>query len=289
MSLTPCRLACIQCAYPGSISSSLELHDRLIREAAGDGASLIVLQELFYQPYVGVRVEEAHFADATTLEGSVITHMKELSKELKVWLVVPFFEQAGPGIYYNSAVVLNDHAEIVLHYRKNHIPEDPGFHEKYYFSPGDLGYPVVETPWGILGVLICWDQWYPEAARVLALKGAQLIVYPTAIGTLSTESADEAHEFHDAWQTIQRSHAISNGVFVAAVNRVGAESGTTFWGRSFVTGPFGYILNEAGKDEEILHTTLDLSQVESVRHTWPFFRDRRIDTYGPLLKRWAKE
>ncbi|RCL67264.1 MAG: acyltransferase [Rhodothermaeota bacterium MED-G64] len=288
MSMTSCSLACIQCAYPGSITSSVEHHIRLIRAAANEGAQVIVLQELFQQPYVGARVDETHFSDASAVDGALIQQMSALSKELAIWLVVPFFEQAGPGVYYNAAVVLDDQGERVLHYRKNHIPEDPGFHEKYYFAPGDLGYPVVDTPWGKLGVLICWDQWFPEAARVLALQGAQLVVYPTAIGSLETESKTEMAAFHDAWQTIQRSHAIANGVFVAAVNRVGVESGTTFWGHSFVAGPFGEILAEAGEKEEILHATLDLSEVETVRKTWPFFRDRRIDTYAPLLKRWTQ-
>lgn len=288
MSMTPCKLACIQCAYAGSIASSVKHHARLIREAAGEGAQFIVLQELFSQPYVGARVDEAHFSDASAVDGSLIQQMSALCKELAIWLVVPFFEQAGPGIYYNAAVILNDRGEVVLHYRKNHIPEDPGFHEKYYFAPGDLGYPVVDTPWGKVGVLICWDQWFPEAARMLALQGAQLIVYPTAIGTLKEESEAEMAAFHDAWQTIQRSHAIANGVFVASVNRVGIESDTSFWGHSFVAGPFGEILAEAGENEETLHATLDLSEVESVRKSWPFFRDRRMDTYDPLLKRWAQ-
>ncbi|MDR9447003.1 MAG: carbon-nitrogen hydrolase [Balneolaceae bacterium] len=284
---SPCRLACIQCAYPGSMALSLDHHAQLIRDAARDGAQVIILQELFAQPYVGARIDEAHFAEASAVDGSLIQQMSALSKELSVWLVVPFFEQAGPGVYYNAAVVLNDQGERVLHYRKNHVPEDPGFHEKYYFAPGDLGYPVVDTPWGKLGVLICWDQWFPEAARLLALQGAQYIVYPTAIGTLKTESEAEGKKFHDAWKTIQRSHAIANGVFVAAVNRVGVESGTTFWGRSFVAGPLGEIVAEAGKEEEILHTTMDVSEVESVRRSWPFFRDRRIDTYEPLRTRWV--
>ena len=288
MSLTPCRLACIQTAYAGSIASTVEHHVRLIRQAAGKGAQLIVLQELFSQPYVGARVDEVHFSDASSVDGSLIQQMSALSKELSVWLVVPFFEQAGPGVYYNAAVVLDDQGEVALHYRKNHIPEDPGFHEKYYFAPGDLGYPVVDTPWGRLGVLICWDQWFPEAARLLALQGAQIIVYPTAIGALESESEAEKVAFHDAWQTIQRSHAIANGVFIAAVNRVGVESGTSFWGRSFVSSPFGEIMAESGESEDVLHATLHLSDVETVRKAWPFFRDRRIDTYGPLHKRWGQ-
>ena len=184
-------------------------------------------------------------------------------------------------------VVIDVDGQVLGNYRKTHIPDDPGFYEKYYFTPGDeeTGFKVFDTKFGKIGTLICWDQWYPEAARITALKGADILFYPTAIGTLPTEGKKEKKEYQDAWETIQRSHAIANGCFVASVNRVGKESGSKFWGGSFVAGPFGQVLNKAGSKEEILVTEIDLSEIEQQRKTWPFFRDRRIELYKPILKR----
>lgn len=259
----------------------------LIRDAAEQGAQIICLQELFNTQYFCVEYKEEYFDWAQPLDGELVQSLSELAKELKVVIVAPFFEKRAKGIYHNSLVVIDADGTILGNYRKMHIPDDPGFYEKYYFTPGDedSGFQVFETRFGKIGTLICWDQWFPEAARITALKGADILFYPTAIGTLATEGKKELKKYADAWETIQRSHAIANGCFVASVNRVGKESGSKFWGHSFVAGPFGEILAKAGSKEEIVVTEVDLRQVELQRQEWPFFRDRRIDVYQPILKR----
>lgn len=263
----------------------------LIREAAIQGAQIICLQELFNTLYFCVDYNEEYFEWAEPLNGELVQSLQELAKELEVVIIAPFFERRAKGVYHNSLVVIDADGRVLGNYRKTHIPDDPGFYEKYYFTPGDehTGFKVFDTRYGKVGTLICWDQWYPEAARITALKGADIIFYPTAIGTLATEGRKEQIEYRDAWETIQRSHAIANGCFVASVNRVGKESGSRFWGGSFVAGPFGQVLDKAGKKEEILVTEIDLALIEKQRQAWPFFRDRRIDLYKPILKRMDDE
>jgi N-carbamoylputrescine amidase len=283
------RLALLQYASGKNADETLAYAEGLIRKAAGKGASIICLQELFHADYFCREVNSERFREAIRIPGPFTDHFSSLASELNAVLVLPFFEEEAPGIYFNSAAVIDSDGSLAGIYRKMHIPEDPGFHEKFYFTPGDKGYQVFETSVGRIGVLICWDQWFPEAARITSMMDADLLLYPTAIGTLAHESPSEKEEFYDAWKTIQRSHAIANGLFVAAVNRVGTEGGTTFWGRSFVSGPMGQILAEAGEEEEILIADLDFSNIKSQRQIWPFFRDRRIDSYGPITKRWIKE
>lgn len=259
----------------------------LIREAAEKGAQIVCLQELFNTLYFCVEYDEKYFDWAEPLKGDLVSSLQELCKELEIVLIAPFFEKRAKGVYHNSLVVIDSDGTLVGNYRKTHIPDDPGFYEKYYFTPGDQesGFKVFDTKFGKIGTLICWDQWYPEAARITALKGADMLFYPTAIGTLATEGKKEQNIYQEAWKTIQRSHAIANGCFVASVNRVGKESGSTFWGGSFIAGPFGEIIAEAGKKEEIVIAEIDLNEIEKQRQTWPFFRDRRIDLYDTILKR----
>ncbi|MEX0721450.1 MAG: carbon-nitrogen hydrolase [Balneolaceae bacterium] len=259
----------------------------LIREAADKGAQVICLQELFNTTYFCMDHSEKNFDLAEPIDGELADSLKGLASELEVVIIAPFFEKRAKGIYHNSLIVIDADGSLLGSYRKIHIPDDPGFFEKYYFTPGDeeTGFKVFDTRFGEIGTLICWDQWYPEAARITALKGADILFYPTAIGTLHSEGRKEKREFQDAWETIQRSHAIANGCFVASVNRVGKESGTKFWGGSFVAGPFGQILAKAGNKEEVLLVDVDLNTIEKQRKAWPFFRDRRIDMYRSILKR----
>lgn len=259
----------------------------LIRDAAEKGAQIICLQELFNTPYFCVDYNEEYFDWAEPMDGSLVESLSELAKELNIVLVAPFFEKRAKGVYHNSLVVIDADGSVLGNYRKMHIPDDPGFYEKYYFTPGDeeTGFKVFDTKFGKIGTLICWDQWYPEAARITALKGAEILFYPTAIGTLAVEGKKEQKVYQDAWETIQRSHAIANGCFVASVNRVGKESGSKFWGGSFVAGPFGQVLKQAGNKEEILVTEIDFNAIEKQRRAWPFFRDRRIELYKPILRR----
>lgn len=277
------QLHCIE-----SIEENISQTVDRIKEASNRGAKIIVLQELFNTTYFCQTVDDAFFDWAQPIPGPITNELSELAKKLEVVIVAPFFERRTAGIYHNSLVVIDADGTLMGKYRKKHIPDDPGFHEKYYFAPGDE-YQVFDTKFAKIGPLICWDQWYPEAARIAALKGAEILVYPTAIGTLPDEDEHTAKEFQDAWQVMQRSHAIANGCFVAAVNRVGKEDKITFWGQSFVSGPFGQVLAQAGDEEEILITEIDLSRIEKQRQTWPFFRDRRIDTYEPILKRFVDE
>jgi N-carbamoylputrescine amidase len=262
-----------------------------IREAARRGARLICLQELFRSQYF-CREENAElFNLAEEIPGPTSEALGKIAKELGVAIVGSLFERRAAGVYHNTAVVLDSDGTLLGKYRKMHIPDDPLYYEKYYFTPGDLGFLNFDTASGRIGVLICWDQWYPEAARLAALGGANILFYPTAIGWHPSEKAEHGAAQLDAWRTIQRGHAIANGVYVAAVNRVGyegtKESGLEFWGNSFVADPFGQVVAQASSDkEEILVVECDPGRVEDTRRNWPFLRDRRIDAYQPILNRW---
>ena len=267
-----------------------------IREAAGRGAGLIVLPELHNTLYFCDRQDPARFDLAEPIPGPSTGYFGELARELEVVLVLSLFEKRGAGLYHNTAVVLERDGSIAGRYRKMHIPDDPGYNEKFYFTPGDLGFTPIRTSVGVLGVLICWDQWYPEAARIMALRGADVLIYPTAIGWDPAEPRDEQVRQRDAWITVQRAHAIANHLPVISVNRTGLEPGSApdragaqFWGSSFVAGCQGEMLAQAPESEEaVLTVTLDLTRTETVRRMWPFLRDRRIDAYGDLLKRFGE-
>lgn len=285
------KLGLIQLSAVQNPEENISKHFEAIRQAAEEGANIICLQELFTTLYFCNKHDESNFDLAVPIDGELVAQLCELAKELHIVLIAPFFEKRTQGVYYNSLVVINTDGSVLGNYRKMHIPEDPGFHEKYYFTPGDedSGFPIFKTEFGTIGSLICWDQWYPEAARIMALKGAEIIFYPTAIGILKSESRKQKKTFKDAWVTIQRSHAIANGCFVVAVNRVGKESGTKFWGNSMVVGPFGQIIDEAGEKEEIVISEINLADIEPQRREWPFFRDRRIELYDGVLKRFIDE
>jgi N-carbamoylputrescine amidase len=276
----------VQTKVAESKAATIEKTAERVREAARRGATLVCLQELFASEYFCQSEDAAHFALAESIPGPTTQAMAKVAKEAGVSIVVPLFERRAAGVYHNSLVVVGPNGDILGQYRKMHIPDDPLFYEKFYFTPGDLGFVAVPTPGTMVGPLICWDQWYPEAARLTALRGAEILVYPTAIGWHPSEKAKYGASQLSAWQTIQRAHAIANGVFVVAVNRVGHEGpkdgGLDFWGHSFVADPFGVVLAEAGEDEDVLVVECDLGRVEEVRQNWPFLRDRRIDAYGGI-------
>jgi N-carbamoylputrescine amidase len=274
-------------------AANLEKAYARVLEAKRQGAELVCLQELFASPYFCQTEDAALFDLAEPIPGPTTQRMAEAARAAQVTLVVPLFERRARGLYHNSLVVLGPDGSLLGTYRKMHIPDDPLFYEKYYFAPGDLGFCAFETPKAKVGPLICWDQWYPEAARLTALRGAEILVYPTAIGWHPQEKAEFGAAQLSAWQTIQRSHAIANGVFVIAVNRVGHEGPTSggieFWGHSFVADPFGVVLAEASEQEQILVVECDLSRMETVRRNWPFLRDRRIDAYGDMTRRFIDQ
>jgi N-carbamoylputrescine amidase len=267
---------------------NLEKALAMTERAAAQGAQVVCLQELFRTPYLCQREDAQLFDLAEPIPGPSTQAMSKLAAARKIGIIVPVFERRAAGVYHNSAVVIDADGQIAGCYRKMHIPDDPGYYEKFYFAPGDLGFLSHRTSHGTLGVLICWDQWFPEAARLTAMAGAQILFYPTAIGWYRDERPSAREKQRDAWETIQRSHAIANGVYVAAVNRVGTEDEIEFWGNSFVAGPLGEVLARAGSDEDILLAECKLEKVERVRRLWPFLRDRRIDAYGDLLERWRK-
>jgi N-carbamoylputrescine amidase len=278
------KLALLQHAYQGTPESTLDFLENQIKVAVSQGAEVIGLQELCYLPYLCRTMDPKHFSWAQRVPGPLQERFSKLAKNFGVVLMLPFFEERMPGLYHNSCMVFDADGSLLGVYRKNHIPNDPGFYEKYYFTPGDTGYPVFQTRYGKIAVLICWDQWFPEASRIVSLLDAQLIFYPTAIGILQGEEGQEK-KFKDAWRTVQRAAAISNGVFVACVNRVGVEGELDFWGHSFVCDPLGEILvEESERKEKILRVDLDFKKIEETRQVWPFLRDRRIDTYGTLSK-----
>lgn len=291
--MTILKAALIQQSCGNDRSANLEKTCGMIRQAAASGAKLVVLQELHTGPYF-CQIEDPQLFDlAEAIPGPSTDTLGALARELGVVIVASLFERRAPGLYHNTAVVLEKDGTIAGSYRKMHIPDDPGFYEKFYFTPGDLGFTPIDTSLGKLGVLVCWDQWYPEAARLMALAGADLLIYPTAIGWDPHDTPEEQERQRQAWITIQRGHAIANGLPLLAVNRVGfetapgqQESGILFWGSSFAAGPQGEFLAEGSRDrEEILQVDLDLARSERVRRIWPFLRDRRIDGYGDLTKR----
>lgn len=257
-----------------------------IADLAKAGAELIVLQELHNGLYF-CQVEDVNNFDlAETIPGPSTAFFGELAKEYGVVIVTSLFERRAPGLYHNTAVVLEKDGDIAGIYRKMHIPDDPGYYEKFYFTPGDLGFKPIETSLGKLGVLVCWDQWYPEAARLMALQGAELLIYPTAIGYDPHDTKEEQERQRMAWQTVQRGHAVANGLPVITVNRVGEEDGVPFWGTSFVAGPQGELLYEASTtEEESVIVEVDMQRSEQVRRWWPFLRDRRIEEYKDITKR----
>ena len=261
-----------------------------IRTAATQGAQVICLQELFRSRYFCQKEDVASFDLAEPIPGPSTGRLGQIARELQVVIIASLFEKRASGIYHNSAVVIGTRGDLLGKYRKMHIPHDPHYYEKFYFTPGDLGFQTYSTPYGVLGVLVCWDQWFPEAARLTALKGAQLILYPTAIGWLEGECEEESQAQHSAWETVQRGHAVANGVFLAAVNRVGREGQLTFWGQSFVCDPFGRVLARASaQQEECLVVECDFAQIGETRRNWPFLRDRRIEAYEGLRARFLDE
>ena len=282
------RLGLVQSRCSPDPEENLQRAMEGVREAAARGAHVVCLQELFQYPYFCQREDPAFFDWAEPIPGPTSRRLSALVRELGVVLIAPLFERRAPGVYHNTALILDVRGRLSGLYRKMHIPDDPSYYEKFYFTPGDVGFQTHATPRGSIGVLICWDQWFPEAARATALGGARILLYPSAIGWFRQDSARERHEQRDAWETIQRSHAIANGVFVAAVNRVGEEDAIRFWGRSFVCDPWGRVLARASEDgEEVLVVECPLPEVEAIRRTWPFLRDRRIESYDGLLLRWG--
>ena len=267
----------------GNVAKSIEK----IREAAGLGAQVICLQELFSTTYFCWEENYDNFKLADAIPGPVTDRFRELARELDVVIIASLFEKRAEGVYHNTVAVIDADGTLAGTYRKHHIPDDPGFYEKFYFTPGDGGYKVFDTKYGRIGTLICWDQWYPEAARITSLMGAQVIFYPTAIGWASAQPVALNQQQYQAWQTIQRAHAVANGVFVVSVNRTGTEGDLKFWGGSFIAAPFGEILYQASHDLEDVHVhELDLDKIGETRIHWPFLRDRRIDSYAPILNRY---
>jgi N-carbamoylputrescine amidase len=291
------KVALIQMACAADPEENLHVAISRVQEAAGAGAAVICLPELFRSQYFCQREEAAAFDLAEPVPGPTTAALGKVAEKAGVVVIAPLFERRAAGLYHNSAAILDSSGEIVGLYRKMHIPDDPAYYEKFYFAPGDRGFPAFATKVGRLGVLICWDQWYPEAARLVALEGASVIFYPTAIGWHPEEKEQFGRAQRDAWRTVQRAHAIANGVYVAAINRVGHEKlagapgqGIEFWGSSFLSDPFGVVLAEAAVDrEEILFGEIDLDRIEEVRRNWPFLRDRRIDAYAGLDQRFLDQ
>ncbi|MBI3681044.1 MAG: carbon-nitrogen hydrolase [Acidobacteria bacterium] len=285
------RVGLVQMSCSNVPERNLSKAEAAIREAAARSAQVICLQELFRSQYFCREENPASFELAEPVPGPTTRRLAAVAGELGVVIVASLFEKRAAGVYHNTAAVLGANGEFHGIYRKMHIPDDPLYYEKFYFTPGDLGFLNFDTKHGRIGVQVCWDQWYPEGARATSMLGASVLFYPTAIGWHPHEKAQHGEAQRDAWRTIQRAHAIANGVYVAAVNRVGyegtADSGLEFWGSSFVADPFGRVIAEADvATEEILIAEIDPARCEQVRRNWPFFRDRRIDAYGPLLQRW---
>jgi len=280
------NLGLIQTHANGDKADNLRRTVRRVRDAAKLGANIVCLQELFLTPYFCKREDAALFDLAEPVPGDTTKQLGDLARELGVVIIASLFEKRAPGLYHNTAAILDADGAFLGKYRKMHIPEDPGFNEKFYFTPGDLGYRVWKTKFANIGVLVCWDQWYPEAARMTAMQGAEILLYPTAIGWLKSEKAELGRAQHCAWETVQRGHAVANGCYVAAVNRVGTEEQTEFWGQSFVANPYGEIVAKgSATDEEVMIVPCDLKAVEDFRRIWPFFRDRRIETYDGITRR----
>ena len=287
------KVGIIQQANSSDINNNINKLQDKIRALAKEGAELIVMQELHNGLYFCQTEDPDIFEQAETIPGPSTNLFSNLAKELKVVIVLSLFEKRAAGLYHNTAVVLERDGSIAGIYRKMHIPDDPAYYEKFYFTPGDLGFQPIDTSVGRIGVLVCWDQWYPEAARLMAMAGAEVLIYPTAIGWESTDEVDERKRQLDAWITIQRAHGIANGIPVIAVNRTGYEAdpsgvtnGINFWGNSFICGPQGEFLLHAEEGEETHIVEINKDRTENVRRWWPFFRDRRIDGYDELTKRW---
>lgn len=287
------KIGIIQQHNTNNKADNIEKLSRAIEQLACQGAELIVLQELHNTLYFCQTEDVDLFDLAETIPGPSTQLFGELAKKYGVVIVASLFERRAPGLYHNTAVVVERDGSIAGKYRKMHIPDDPAYYEKFYFTPGDIGFRPIDTSVGRLGVMVCWDQWYPEAARLMTLAGAELLIYPTAIGYAATDTQDEQQRQRMAWQTVQRSHAVANGLPVVAVNRVGFEpdpsgqtDGISFWGTSFVAGPQGELLYEASSTEEACATVdIDMKRSEQVRRWWPFLRDRRIDAYGDITRR----
>ena len=280
------RLGLLQMASGSEVKANMKKALAGIREAAAQGAQIICLQELFRSLYFPQKEEAHYFNGAEPIPGPTTELLSEAARKFKVVLVASLFEKRTEGIYHNTAAILDADGSLVGKYRKMHIPDDPGFFEKFYFTPGDLGFQTFQTHYAKIGVLICWDQWFPEAARLTALSGAQILIYPTAIGWLDREPAELREVQRSGWELIQRSHALANGVFVASVNRVGKEGKIQFWGSSFVANPLGQVIQKAAlQKEEILIADCPLHQIRETREGWPFLRDRRIDAYEDLTSR----
>jgi N-carbamoylputrescine amidase len=288
------KLGLVQMRCTPDPNRNLSRAIELIHEAAGRGAEIVCLPELFRSQYFCQTEDHAKFDLAEPIPGPSTTALAAVARERKIVIVASLFERRAAGLYHNTAVIIDSDGTPVGKYRKMHIPDDPLYYEKFYFTPGDLGFSAVDTAVGRVGTLVCWDQWYPEGARLTALAGADVLFYPTAIGWHPAEKSAYGAAQSDAWRTMQRAHAIANGVYVVAVNRVGHEGGPPggieFWGGSFVADPFGVVLAEASRDaEEVLVVTCDREHQESVRRHWPFLRDRRIDAYGAIGKRFIDD
>lgn len=287
-------LALIQAKADSDPATNLQATLAKVEQSAADGANIVCTQELFATEYFCQSEDHDNFHLAESIPGATTKAFQRLAKRCGIVIVVSLFEKRSAGVYHNSAAVIDADGSLLGIYRKMHIPDDPLYHEKFYFTPGDLGFRAWDTRFGKIGVLICWDQWYPEAARLTAMQGAELLFYPTAIGWHPSEKEKYGEKQRDAWQTIQRSHAVANGCFVASVNRVGHETpiggdGIEFWGGSFVAGTSGEILSQAGLDESVLLLEVDLGTADVTRTHWPFLRDRRIDAYSGITKRLLDE
>ncbi len=284
------RVALVQMAMSRDPDQNLRAAVARVGEAAAAGARLVCLPELFRSRYFAQREDAALFDLAEPVPGPSTEALGRAAKDAGVVVIAPVFERRAPGLYHNTAVVLDADGRVAGLYRKMHIPDDPAYYEKFYFAPGDLGFRVFDTRVGRIGTLVCWDQWYPEGARLTALQGAHILLYPTAIGWHPVEKATQGAAQLDAWRTIQRSHAIANGLYVAAVNRVGHERGIEFWGGSFLADPFGAVVAEGPADREaVVIGEVNLARIEEVRRGWPFLRDRRIDAYGGIGQRFLDE
>lgn len=282
------NIGLVQMSCSENVADNMQKAISGIREAAAKGAQIVCLQELFTSLYFCDVEDHENFKLAEAIPGPSTDTLSAVAKELGVVIIASLFEKRAAGLYHNTTAVLDADGTYLGKYRKMHIPDDPGYYEKFYFTPGDLGYKVFETKFAKIGILICWDQWYPEASRITALMGAEVLFYPTAIGWDTNETDPNINrEQYNAWQTIQRSHAVANGVHVVSVNRVGREADQQFWGGSFVANPFGSLLYLGSHENEEVHVQeIDLAKTEYYRSTWPYLRDRRIDSYDPILKRY---
>ncbi len=284
------KIGTIQMSCSNSTTENIQKTIIKIKEAAAKGAQIVCLQELFSSLYFCDIEDHDNFKLGEAIPGNTTDTLSIIAKEYNVVIIASLFEKRAQGLYHNTTAVLDADGTYLGKYRKMHIPDDPGYYEKFYFTPGDLGYKVFKTKFATIGVLICWDQWYPEAARITALMGAEILFYPTAIGWATHQDEATNTEQYNAWQTIQRSHSVANGVPVVSVNRVGYEGDMKFWGGSFISNPFGTLLYKASHDEEeTVVTEIDMEKSERYRTHWPFLRDRRIDSYSPITKRFIDE